>query len=136
ARVRNQRCIIAPASLAIAAEVLGTERDGIRLRARALAQQQRCGLAAQDLAIKRRAGGHAAPVEGSVYRIAIAQAAAQFYRFIDDAGVPRSAAVCGACTRTWLSRAPRDVPTQLGAPRPQRATRRASLCRRCGRFLT
>ena len=60
-RARNQRRIVVPAALAIEPEVLGAERNRIGLDARALAQQQRRGLAAQCVAIDRC--GHTAPVQ-------------------------------------------------------------------------
>ena len=62
-RPRHQRGIGAPVALAIEAEMLAAEGDGVRRRARALAQQQRCGLAAQRLPVDRWRCGHAALVE-------------------------------------------------------------------------
>ena len=62
-RPRHQRGIVAPAALAVEAEMLAAECDGVRRRARPLAQQQRCGLAAQRLPIDRWRCGHAALVE-------------------------------------------------------------------------
>src|SRR5262249_13811249 len=53
-----------PASLAIEPEMLGAERDPIRLAPGALAQQPRRGRAAQLLAVKR--SGHVAPVDECV----------------------------------------------------------------------
>src|SRR4029079_1352123 len=57
-RMRDQRRVVAPAALAINAEVLGTEGDRIRHRSRPLAQQMRSGGAAQPVAIDRN--GHRA----------------------------------------------------------------------------
>jgi len=52
-RARHQRGIIAPVAFAVEAEMLAAEGDGVRQRARApLAQQERCGLAAQRLPVR------------------------------------------------------------------------------------
>ncbi len=60
--VRDKRCVIAPAPLAVDAEMLGAEGDRIRPRTRPLAQQMRRGGAAQPLAIDRDTCGHAVPL--------------------------------------------------------------------------
>jgi len=62
-RTGDQRGVAAPASFAIEAEVLGAERDRIWRPARTLAQQERCRLATQRVAIERWRCDHAAPGE-------------------------------------------------------------------------
>ena len=63
--VRDQRRIVAPAALAIDAEMLGAEGDRIRHRSRPLAQEMRSGGAAQPVAIDRARSSCALPALGS-----------------------------------------------------------------------
>src|SRR5262249_13985567 len=62
-RTRDQRRIVAPGSFAVEAEVLGAKCDRIHCRPCPLAEQQRCGLATQRVAIERWPCDHAAPGE-------------------------------------------------------------------------
>ena len=80
-RPRHQRRIVAPAAFAIQSEMLAAEGDRVRLRARPLAQQERCGLAAQRLPVDRWRCGHAALVERFLC-VSIARRTPQFYRAI------------------------------------------------------
>ena len=81
-RARHQRGIIAPVAFAVEAEMLAAEGDGVRQRARPLAQQERCGLAAQRLPVDRWRCGHAALLSVSLC-VSIARGVAQFYSAID-----------------------------------------------------
>ena len=56
-RMRHQPRIITPVTFAIKTQMLGPEGDRIRRRFRALAQQERCSLAAQYIIIGRQACG-------------------------------------------------------------------------------
>ena len=62
-RTRDQRRIVAPASFAVEAEMLGAKCNRVRCRPCAFAQQQRRGLATQHVAIERWPWDHAAPGE-------------------------------------------------------------------------
>ena len=56
--VRHQRSIIVPCSFAVEAEMFGAKGDGIGKCPRPLAQEMRCGAAAQPFSVSRRGRGH------------------------------------------------------------------------------
>src|SRR5262249_22209862 len=88
-RTRDQRRIVAPASFTVEAQMLGAKCGCARCRPCTLAQQQRCGLATQRVAIERWPCDHAAPGERLQIEF-LAQVAAKFYRLIDEAVQPQS----------------------------------------------